>query len=222
MNIPASSLARWRRWPETSSYPPPLQRAHNGGLGYALVLDAGNHRLHFLVLFDLERVAFEWVQIGKIEIDNLLHLAGAGGVYWLGRCLWLGRGGRLGGLGRADTAFGLLLGLNLGQRLFPFLLGVLLFPFGGRYFRNDGLGLLCSLECLEGNRLGGLCLLGAIRGDLLSSCKMAISSAVTSGGWLSASKGGASVCSGCWLSGKISASGTVGLLSCSASLGFLP
>lgn len=43
-----------------------------------LVLDTGNHCLHFLVIADLERVVLESVKVGQFQIDDLLVLGRAG------------------------------------------------------------------------------------------------------------------------------------------------
>lgn len=71
-----------------------LTGPYNGGLGDALVLDAGDHSPHFLIVADLERVVLEGVEVGQLQIDDLL-VPPAGR---LRECL--GRLCRLLGLGR--------------------------------------------------------------------------------------------------------------------------
>ena len=49
-----------------------LTGPYNGGLGDALVLDAGDHSPHFLVVADLEGMVLEGVELGQLQVDDLL------------------------------------------------------------------------------------------------------------------------------------------------------
>jgi len=103
---------------------------------------------------------------------------------------------------RAAPALGLLFGLHLGQRLFPLLPGVLgLFRIGGIHHWG---GLLCGLKRLKGNRLGRLCLLGNLGGNIsgpvgvgqfLTHFKQdGLSLRLQNGGLLGAHFGGRGIC----------------------------
>ncbi len=86
---------------------PALTGTHQGELVNAACPHRRHQPFHFIVVPDAERVILERVELGEVQIDDLLFFP-TGGVFGLGRLLRRGRGRRRGLLlGRGGFSGGL-------------------------------------------------------------------------------------------------------------------
>ena len=169
-----------------------LAGTHQRRLVDTAVADALHQRFHFRIVTDAERMILEWVQVGKVKIDDFLFF-GAGSVTGRrrhfrgrGRCLFLGGRmgfaslGRLGLLRGRFFRFGWLDLIGRGSALLGWTAsagfgGLIL--FGGRLLLDRLFLFLGRLVTGGGkiNHLAGMCRGGVIPAGIRRLCLLLFS-----------------------------------------------